>query len=58
MVPGDVITSVDRQPITTPGSLTNITARYQPGTIVPVIWVSLDGLEHTTRMQMGPGPAR
>jgi S1-C subfamily serine protease len=58
MVPGDVITSVAGQPITTPGSLTNVTARYHPGTIVTVIWVSLDGLEHTTRMLMGPGPAR
>jgi S1-C subfamily serine protease len=58
MVPGDVITSVDGQPITTPDSLTSVTARYHPNTIVSVIWVSLDGLEHTTRMLMGTGPAR
>ena len=57
MVPGDVITSVAGQPITTPGSLTGITARYHPGAIVTVIWVSLDGIEHTTRMMLGPGPA-
>jgi S1-C subfamily serine protease len=58
MVPGDVITSVAGQPITTPGSLTGVTSRYHPGTVVTVIWVSLDGMEHTTRMQMGDGPAR
>ena len=58
MAPGDVITSVDRQPITTPDSLTSVTDRYHPGTVVSVIWVSLDGMEHTTRMLMGTGPAR
>jgi len=58
MVPGDVITSVAGQAITTPDSLTSVTARYHPGAIVSVTWVSLDGVEHTTRMEMGPGPAR
>jgi S1-C subfamily serine protease len=58
MVPGDVITSVAGQAITTPDSLTSVTARYHPGAIVSVVWVSLDGVEHTTRMEMGPGPAR
>ncbi len=58
MVPGDVITSVDGQPITTPDSLTGVTAKYHPGQVVSVLWVSLDGVEHTTRMQLGPGPAR
>ena len=58
MVPGDVITSVDRQPVTTPGSLTTITGRYHPGDVVSVLWVSRDGIEHTTKMQLGEGPAR
>ena len=58
MMPGDVITSVGGQPITTPGSLTSVTARYHPNTVISVIWVSLDGVQHTTRMLMGPGPAR
>ena len=58
MVPGDVITSVAGQPISTPDSLTTITARYHPNDIVSVIWVSLDGVEHTTRMMLGTGPAR
>ena len=58
MVPGDVITSVAGQPITTPDSLTGITANYHPNDIVSVIWVSLNGVEHTTRMLLGAGPAR
>jgi S1-C subfamily serine protease len=58
MVPGDVITSVDGQPVTTPGSLTAITGRTHPGDVVSVLWVSLDGIEHTTKMRLDPGPAR
>ncbi len=58
MVPGDVITSVAGQPISTPDSLTTITARYHPNDVVSVIWVSLDGVGHTTRMMLGAGPAR
>ena len=31
---------------------------YHPGDIVSVIWVSLNGIEHTTLMMLGSGPAR
>jgi S1-C subfamily serine protease len=58
MVPGDVITAVNGQPITTPGSLTSITTKYHPNQIVSVQWVSLNGMEHIRRMQLGQGPAR
>ena len=59
MVPGDVITSVDGQPITTPGSLTAITAKYHPGDVVSVIWVSLQRRSSTRRwMHARRGPAR
>jgi S1-C subfamily serine protease len=58
MVPGDVITAVNGQPITTPGSLTSTTSKYHPDDVVSVLWVSRDGIEHTTRMQLGQGPAR
>jgi S1-C subfamily serine protease len=58
MVPGDVITAVNGQPITTPGSLTTTTTKYHPNDVVSVLWVSQDGIEHTTRMQLGQGPAR
>ena len=46
------------RPITTPSSLTGTTAKYHPNDIVSVQWVSLDGIERTTRMQLGQGPAR
>jgi len=58
MVPGDVITSVSGKPVTTPGSLTSITGNTHPGDVVSVLWVSRDGVEHTTKMQLGEGPAR
>ncbi len=58
MVPGDVITAVNGQPITTPGSLTTTTTQYHPNEIVKVQWVSQDGMEHVRRMQLGQGPAR
>ena len=58
MVPGDVITSVGGQPITTPNSLTSITAKHHAGDVVSVLWVSNDGAERTTRMMLGQGPAR
>ena len=58
MVPGDVITAVNNQPITTPGSLTSITTQYHPNEIVKVQWVSQDGMQHVRRLQLGQGPAR
>jgi S1-C subfamily serine protease len=58
LVPGDVITSVSGHPVTTPGSLTVITGQSHPGDVVSVLWVSRDGVEHTTRMRLDPGPAR
>jgi S1-C subfamily serine protease len=58
LVPGDVITSVNGQPVTTPGSLTTITSRYHPGEVVAVGWESTGGAGHTTRFVLGSGPAR
>jgi S1-C subfamily serine protease len=58
LLPGDVITSVNGQPITTPVSLTAITARYHPGTAVPVIWWAANGSRHAARIMLGSGPAR
>jgi len=58
LVPGDVITSVAGQPVTTPGSLTIITGKYHPGDVVSVLWVNLKGLERITKMRLGEGPAR
>ena len=55
---GDVITSVNGQPVTTAGSLTAITARYHPGAMVSVGWRATDGSRHTTSITLGAGPAR
>jgi S1-C subfamily serine protease len=55
---GDVITSVNGQPVTTPDSLSGITARYHPGTVVSVNWVGVNGVKHTSAMTLGSGPAR
>jgi len=55
---GDVIISVDGQPITTPASLTATTAKYHPGTTVSVGWRAANGSRHTTPIVLGDGPAR
>ena len=58
LAPGDVIISVDGRAVTTPGSLTGITARYHPGDIVSITWESPGGAKHTASMRLGAGPAR
>ena len=58
LVPGDVITSVNGRPVTTPGSLNAITSRYHPGDVVSVGWESINGARHTARLILGSGPAR
>jgi S1-C subfamily serine protease len=58
LVPGDVITSVNGRPVTTPGSLTTITSKYHPGEVVAIGWESTGGAGHTTRFVLGSGPAR
>jgi len=55
---GDVIISLDGQAITTPSSLTVITARYHPGSVVSVGWEDTHGARHMTRIVLGEGPAR
>ena len=58
LVAGDVIISVDGQAVTTPDSLSAITARYHPGGVVSVGWVAVNGTRHTARIVLGDGPAR
>jgi S1-C subfamily serine protease len=57
IVAGDVITSVNGHPVTTPSSLTAITAKYHPGAVVSVDWQSISGAKHTSSMKLGSGPA-
>jgi len=58
LAPGDVITSVNGQAVTTPGSLTAITAKYHPGAVVSVGWEDTHGHGHKARITLGDGPAR
>ena len=58
LVAGDVITSVDGHPVTTPGSLTGITAEYHAGTVISVDWEAVGGAKHTSSIKLGSGPAR
>jgi S1-C subfamily serine protease len=58
LAPGDVITSINGQPVTTPGSLTAITANYHAGAVVRVGWQAPGGARHTTPIRLGNGPAR
>jgi len=58
LAPGDVILSVDGQAVTTPGSLSGITAKDHPGLVVSVRWEGIGGAMHTTSMQLASGPAR
>jgi S1-C subfamily serine protease len=55
---GDVIISVNGQAVTTPGSLTGITARYHPGDVVSVAYQATNGSRHKVRILLGDGPAR
>jgi len=55
---GDVIISADGQAVTTPDSLTAITARYHPGGVVSVGWVAVNGSRHAARIVLGEGPPR
>ncbi len=58
LIPGDVIIAVNGQAVTTPGSLTSITAEYHPGQVVSVTWESITGARHTISFTLGSGPAR
>jgi S1-C subfamily serine protease len=55
---GDVIISVNGQAVTTPGSLTAITARHHPGDVVSVAYQAINGSRHKVRILLGDGPAR
>jgi S1-C subfamily serine protease len=58
LAPGDVIISVGGRTVTTPGSLTGITAKYHAGAVVSLTWIGVRGNKHTVSMKLGAGPAR
>jgi len=53
---GDVITSVDGHPVTSPSELTSLTEQSRPGQKVSVTWVSPDGQKHTGTVVLGAHP--
>jgi len=53
---GDVITSVDGHPVTSPLSLTNTMTQYRPGQQVIVNWVDPSGAKHSTSVTLSAAP--
>jgi S1-C subfamily serine protease len=55
---GDVITTVNGQAITTPGSLTMTMSKFRPGAQVRIGWVSASGQRKAGTLTLGAAPAR
>jgi S1-C subfamily serine protease len=53
---GDVITSVDGHPVTSPSELTALTEQSHPGQKVSVTWVDPSGQKHTGTVVLGAHP--
>jgi len=58
LVSGDVITAVNGQAVTTPGSLTAMMSRFRPGTKVTLSWETAGGQRKTGALTLGAAPAR
>ena len=55
---GDVITAVNGQAVTSPGSLTTIMAKYHGGEKVSVSYVSTSGAKQNVSLTLGTSPAK
>jgi S1-C subfamily serine protease len=55
---GDVITTVNGQAVTTPGSLTMIMSKFRPGARVSIDWVNANGQRKAGSVALGAAPAR
>jgi S1-C subfamily serine protease len=58
LVSGDVITTVDGQPVTTPGSLTKTMEGFRPGAEVTLGWQTPEGQHQTGRITLAAAPAK
>ena len=58
LVSGDVITAVNGQAVTTPGSLTAMMSGFRPGTKVTLSWETAGGQRKTGTLTLGAAPAR
>jgi len=55
---GDVITAVNGQAVTTPGSLTTIMSKFHSGDKVTVNYETTSGAKQTTSLTLGTSPAK
>ena len=58
LTPGDVITSVDGQAVTSPESLTDLLLGEAPGVSVQVGYLDPSGQQHSVTVKLGTGPAQ
>jgi S1-C subfamily serine protease len=58
LVPGDVITSLDNQTISSATDLTGVVLSLKPGDSVPITWTDTQNQQHTGTVTMGTGPAQ
>jgi len=57
LVPGDVINSLADQSVQSATSLTNLMQKHHPGQKVELGWIDTSGQQHSTTVQLAPGPA-
>lgn len=57
LAPGDVITSVNGRPVTSPDALTAIVSACRPGSLIPVTWISPAGQRRTRLVRLAAAPA-
>lgn len=53
---GDVIISVNGQPVTSPSSLTSTMEQFRPGQRITVVWVDPAGHKHTADLTLTAHP--
>jgi S1-C subfamily serine protease len=58
LAPGDVITGVNGQAVTSASSLSTIMSRYRAGSTVSLAWVDTKGQHHTASITLAAGPAK
>jgi S1-C subfamily serine protease len=51
-----VIVALDRQPVDSPGTLTQLLLRHRPGDTVSLGWVDPSGRRFTTSIRLAAGP--
>jgi S1-C subfamily serine protease len=56
--PGDVITGVSGQSVSTASGLTGVMLKYKPGATVSLTWVDSSKQSHTSSLRLIDGPAK